>query len=241
MKRGTVMIGLATILLLSAGAIAAERWGGHGKHGKGFHGKKTLLGTQLVVENVADGANLTVTASDEDKAEAVKKYFAHMLDRKAKGLGCPQGPGMPSEPRPDGIVPPPFPPHGEMGPCGCGCGCGCKDGQGPCGCGGECGCKDGNGECKCGKGDGACGCGGPGGCMGGPGWCLRGPGGGPKLCGLLSAEDVALAVEEFELGVVLSVTSTNPDEVLEIQGTLAKLAEFINNWKPGQGCGCQGK
>ncbi|MBM4354128.1 MAG: hypothetical protein FJ109_10095, partial [Deltaproteobacteria bacterium] len=129
-------------------------------------------------------------------------------------------------------------------------GCKCGEGKGDCKCGKECKCGEGKGDCKCGKdGKGPCGCGGECGCedgkgpcgCGGPGGCGCGHSDKPKLCSLISADDVAFAVKEFELGVVLSVTSASPQKVTEIQGTLAKLAEFVNNWKPGQGCGCQGK
>ena len=261
MKRIQIVLGIVAVLLLSASVLAGERCGGHG----GKHpGKKVLLGTQIEVVNTQDGANMTVTALDAEKAEAVKAHFAQVAERKAKGLGCPAGNGEckcgpdcncgqgkdckcgagkgECKCRPDCSC-------GQGKDCKCGagkgeckcgpdCNCGqgkdckCGAGKGECKCGPDCKCGEGKGECKCGKGEGACGCGGPGGCAHGDK---------PGLCSLLSAEDVAFAVEEFELGVVVSVTSATPEKVGEIQGTLAKIAEFINNWKPGEGCGCQGK
>ena len=238
MKRIQIVLGIVAVLLLSASVLAGERCGGHG----GKHpGKKVLLGTQIEVVNTQDGANMTVTALDAEKAEAVKAHFAQVAERKAKGLGCPAGNGE-CKCGPDCNC-------GQGKDCKCGagkgeckcgpdCSCGqgkdckCGAGKGECKCGPDCKCGEGKGECKCGKGEGACGCGGPGGCAHGDK---------PGLCSLLSAEDVAFAVEEFELGVVVSVTSATPEKVGEIQGTLAKIAEFINNWKPGEGCGCQGK
>jgi hypothetical protein len=238
------------MLVLAAGAIAGEHCG---KHGTGHHGKKVLLGTQIEVVNTQDGAQMTVTALDAEKAEAVKAHFAHMLDRKARGLGCPFG-NEGCQCGPECKCGPDCKCGDGKGECKCGPDCKCGDGKGECKCGkgeckcgpdckcgdgkGECkcgpDCKCGKGECKCGKGEGVCGCGGAGGCK-----C--GHGDRPKLCSLLSADDVAFAVEEFELGVVVSVTTATPEKVVAVQDTLAKLAEFVNNWKPGEGCGCQGK